>query len=214
MTHWRIALAGLAVAGYALLSYLLMTHAPQAPWAVAVILGPLLAAGFGWALRERHGPSLAAAGVAAATLAGVVLRGGVGGIDRLYVLQHAGIHFALGVSFAASLRAPPGRSLIGLFASRVHALTPAMQRYTHAVTRVWAGYFFAMTAASLLIYAFCSWHAWTVFGNLVTPVSAIALFVGEHRLRYVLHPEFERTTLAQGLHAWQQSSPRGGSGGR
>lgn len=208
MTHWRLALGLAAVAGYAFLSHLLMVRAPEAPWAVAVILGPLLLAVLAWAAqrRDRLAWLVLVAGVLA--LAAVVQRGGVGDVARLYVLQHAGVHLALALTFGLTLRAPPGRSMIGLLAARLHRLTPAMELYTHAVTRVWSAYFLAMTAASIAIYALLPWSAWSLFANLVTPLAAVALFVGEHRMRYRLHPEFERMPLAAGWRAWQQHDGR------
>ena len=215
MTHWRLALGLLAAAGYAVLSYWLMTRAPHEPWAVAVILGPLLLAAFGWALGQRHLPTMLAALIAAALLAGVVLTGGVDDLNELYVLQHAGIHAALGLSFFASLRAPSGLTVIGLLASRLHAMTPAMVDYTRQVTKVWIGYFAFMAGTSVLVYGLLPWATWSAFASLFTPLSAVALFVGEHRMRYVLHPEFERVGLIDGLRAWQGTpAAPGKAGGR
>lgn len=204
MPPWRLALGLAVVAGYMVASHLLMTHAPDAPWAVAVILGPLLLAAIAWASQRRDLTSLVSVAVAITGLVGIVVRGGVQDVNRLYVLQHAGVHLTLGLAFAMSLRAPPGRSLIGLLASRIHHLTPAMEHYTHAVTRAWSIYFLAMTAASLVVYAAMPWSAWSVFANLVTPLAAVLMFVGEHQLRYRRHPEFERVSLADGLRAWQE----------
>jgi len=36
----------------------------------------------------------------------------------------------------------------------------------------------------------------------VTPLAIVALFIGEYLLRYRLHPEFERATLAQAVRAY------------
>jgi hypothetical protein len=43
-----------------------------------------------------------------------------------------------------------------------------------------------------------------VFCNLLTPVFAVLLFVGEHVLRYVRHPEFERVSLRAALQAYRE----------
>ena len=43
---------------------------------------------------------------------------------------------------------------------------------------------------------------WAAFANLVTPLAILLLFVGEYLLRYRLHPEFERATLAQAVRAY------------
>ena len=194
------AIAGAAVVAYALASFELMAHAPGHPWAVAAMFGPLLLAlaAAGW--QRRSLPTLVACTAGTALLAAVVARGGVGDIHRLYLLQHAGIHLALGVAFALTLRrgASP---LITLLAERVHErLTPAMRAYTRSLTAAWAAYFAAMVALSLAIYALAPWPWWSLFCTVVTPAAAVAFFVGEHLWRYRRHPEFERASLGA---AWQ-----------
>ena len=208
MTTWRLALGLLAVLVYALLSHVLMVYAADRPWAVLAIFAPLLAAVFGVALRRRDGLTIVATLAVLAVLGGVVFMGGVGDVNRLYVAQHAGVHLALCGSFAATLR-PGGLSLIGRLAQQLHgSLTPAMLAYTHRLTRVWALYFFGMAALSVWIYMACAWSTWSAFANLATPLSAGAFFVGEYFLRYALHPEFERATLADAVRAYS----RGGKG--
>ena len=62
-----------------------------------------------------------------------------------------------------------------------------------------------MVALSLGLFAAAPWWWWSAFANLVTPVAAVALFVGEYLLRYRLHPEFERVTLGQALKAYRDT---------
>jgi uncharacterized membrane protein len=206
MPSWRVVAAALALAGYAVLSHGLMVVAADQPWAVVVLLGPLLLGLSALALQQRHLPSLLACMVAACGLwAYVSTHEGAHRIEQLYVLQHAGIHFALGCVFAATLRrgATP---LVTAFAARVHrTMSPALLHYTRAVTWVWSVYFGTMVALSLALFAAAPWWWWSLFANLVTPLAAVALFVGEHLLRYRLHPEFERTTLAQALKAYRDT---------
>jgi uncharacterized membrane protein len=119
--------------------------------------------------------------------------------------QHAGIHLALAGVFAATLRrgATP---LITTFALRLHrSVTPALLQYTRRVTWLWSAYFGAMVVLSLGLFAVAPWWWWSVFANLVTPVAAVALFVGEYLVRYRLHPEFERITLQQALQAYRDT---------
>lgn len=198
-----LALGGLA---YAVLSHLLMVHAAQQPWAVAALVGPALAMLTGMALQKRHRVGLLLCGAAWVGVALVAWAGGVGDVNRLYLLQHAGIHLALGLSFAASLR---GRlSMIGEIAERVHGtLPPSMVRYTRGVTGVWCGYFFAMASISCWTYAMLPWQVWSLLSNVVTPVMIASLFVGEYLLRYRLHPEFERASLADAWRAYQRPLP-------
>lgn len=195
-----LALGGLA---YAVLSHLLMVHAAAKPWAVAALMGPALVMLTGMALQRRHRVGLLLCVAAWAAVAAVALAGGVGDVNRLYVLQHAGIHLGLGLSFAATLRSR--LSMIGEIAERVHGTLPApMVRYTRRVTAVWSVYFFAMALLSCWTYAVQPWHHWSLLANVVTPVALAVLFVGEYLLRYRLHPEFERATLADAWRAYQQ----------
>lgn len=204
-SSWRVALGLAAAGGYALLSHWLMLHAADAPWAIAALLGPLLACGLGVALGTRQWPSVAAALAAAAGLVAVVVQGGLGSVNRLYLLQHAGIHLALCITFAATLRA--GRtSLIGSVAARVHGgLTPAMAAYTRRLTAVWAGYFLGMALLSPVVYATRPWSDWSLLANVITPIVVATLFVGEHLLRYRLHPEFERSGLLDTVRAYSRA---------
>jgi uncharacterized membrane protein len=207
MPPWQLALALLGFLAYAVLSHWLMLHAAGAAWAVAAILGPLLAVTIAAAWRARQWAVLGALLAAVAWLVRLVLQGGVVELSRLYVLQHAGIHLALGVGFALSLQGgAQGRlSLIGRIAQQVHGqLTPAMVAYTRQVTIAWVVYFFAMAAASVWLYLAGPWSAWSLLANLVTPVAIGAMFVGEHLLRYRLHPEFERVALMDAVRAYRR----------
>jgi uncharacterized membrane protein len=206
MPSWRVLAVALALAGYAVLSHVLMVVAADEPWAVLVLLGPLLLGVASVALQQRHLPSLLACMVAACGLwAYVNNHDGLHRIEHLYLLQHAGIHLALGCVFGATLRrgATP---LISAFAARVHrTMTPALLHYTRQVTRLWSAYFGVMVVLSVGLFAAAPWWWWSVFANLVTPVAAAALFVGEYLLRYRLHPEFERATLAQAFKAYRDT---------
>lgn len=202
--NWRLAAGVLAAGAYAVLSHWLMLHAAGEPWAVAALLGPLLLAALAVALQRRQWHMLAALALAVIGLAAVVARGGLGDMNRLYVLQHVGIHLALCASFGATLLG--GRlSLIGRVAEHVHGtLSPAMAAYTRAVTRVWTIYFAAMALVSIWIYATGAWSTWSLLANVLTPIVIAALFIGEYLLRYRLHPEFERTTLSAAVRAYSR----------
>jgi len=206
MPSWRLVAAGLALAGYALLSHMLMVLAGDKPWAVAALLGPLVLAVAGVAWQQRHLPTLLLCIAGLGWLTWVGASGQAQNINRLYLLQHAGIHLALGCAFAYTLR-PGATPLITALATRAHGtMTAARARYTRRVTALWAGYFGVMVALSLVLYTWAPWWVWSMFANLATPVAAIGLFVGEHWLRYRLHPEFERTSMLQALRAYRNTS--------
>jgi uncharacterized membrane protein len=196
----RLVLGLLAVALYALLSHFLMLHAANEPWAVAALFGPLILPCLAVAWRRRQPLLIAASLAAALALVVIVARGGLGDVRRLYLMQHAGTHLALGLTFLASLRGG-GPSLITQMARRVHALSPAMEIYTVQVTKLWIAYFLGMVAASIAVYALLPWSAWSLLANVLTPVIIGLVFVGEHWARYRLHPEFERLTLAEMVQA-------------
>lgn len=204
MPKWQFIAAALALAAYALLAHVLMVVAADRPWAIVVLLGPLLLVLLTVALQQRHPPALwASALLACAMGVYLVANDGRQRVEHLYVVQHAGIHAALGFVFAGTLRrgATP---LISVFAARVHgALTAALARYTRRLTVVWAAYFALMVLMSVGLYAWAPWWVWSLFANLFTPLAAAALFVGEYLLRYRLHPEFERATLWQALQAYR-----------
>jgi uncharacterized membrane protein len=203
--RWAGLLALLGLMGYAVLSHVLMVHAAQKPWAVIVLFGPLLLAVGGVAWHQRHALIAAAVALGVIGVSVVVWRGGVDDVNRLYVMQHAGIHVALALGFVSTLGAS-SVPLITSLAGRLHAMTPAMDAYTRRLTQLWALYFVAMAGASVLLYALAPWPAWSLFANLFAPASAVAFFVGEYWLRYRLHPEFERTSLSDAVRAYRARS--------
>ena len=207
MPVWQIAAAATALAAYAVLSHLLMVRFAQAPWAVAALFGPLLVAVAAGGWMRRQWLLLAACAALVAWLAWLVWRGGVADINRMYVLQHAGIHLALAYGFAVTLKAG-STPLISALAQRLHRqVSPALLAYTRALTGVWVAYFLGMVVLSALVYALAPWPWWSLFCNVVTPALVVALFVGEHLVRYVRHPEFERVSLRAALGAYRAMNP-------
>jgi uncharacterized membrane protein len=202
MRPWTLGLSVFGVLAYAVVSHGLMTRAAAWPWGVAVLLGPPALALAVHAWRSRRWVVLALVGTASCALAAAVARGDVAGVNLAYLVEHAGLHAALGTAFAVSVRG--NVSLVGRLAARVHALTPPMQAYTRHVTQAWALYFYAMAAASIAVWAAGSFERWSLFANFGTPLGLAAMFAGEHLLRYRLHPEFERASLRDVVHAWRR----------
>ena len=122
----------------------------------------------------------------------------------MYVGQHVAIHLLLALVFGVTLQA--GREpLVTALARRVHGgLTSEMAAYSRKVTLAWTIYFLIMAALSLALFVALPFAAWATFANLVTPVAIVAMFVGEYLLRYRLHPDFERATLAQAVRAYAE----------
>jgi uncharacterized membrane protein len=196
-----IALAAATIA-YVLVTHWLMTGAPASPWNAVIVVGPMLGAASAVAWQRRHRllaalPALAVAGLVVQAWRGHDLPAG-----SLYVSQHVAIHLLLALVFGLTLQA--GREpLVTALARRVHGtMTPAMAAYSRKVTGAWTGYFVAMATLSIVLYVVAPFDVWAAFANLVTPLAILLMFVGEYLLRYRLHPEFERATLAQAVRAY------------
>jgi len=194
MSRWRLALFLVAGLAYAGLSHWMMLYHATAPWALAALFAPLWLAVLGLGASRFGASGALLAFVVGAALIYAVSHGDAGDPNRLYVLQHVGINAVLCAWFASTLRA--GRlSLIGEFAQRIHPLSADMRIYAAKVTGVWAGYFALMAMASVAIYLSQPFGVWSLLANVLTPLCVAALFVGEHFMRYRLHPEFERSRL-------------------
>ena len=128
-------------------------------------------------------------------------------LQRAHLAEDVGIHVALALWFGSTLRAG-SVPLITRLAARIHGtLTPAKERYTRAVTRLWTAAFAALSALSLGLYALLPFPEWALFADVGSPLLLAALFFGEYALRYRLHPEFERTRVRDMWRAWRQSKP-------
>jgi uncharacterized membrane protein len=202
MSAWSLALSLVGVLAYAAISHGPMMQDAGSGWAVAVLLAPPALALATWGLRERRTLLPGLVILALAALGVAIARGGVAAVSLACLLEHAGVHIALGAVFAGSLR--DGGSLVGQLAARVHALTQAMEAYTRRVTQAWALYFFAMAALSVALWLRGSWPHWSLFASFGTPLGVATMFVGEYLLRYRLHPEFERASWRDVMHAWRR----------
>lgn len=200
----RMSLMIAAVAIYAVMSHGLMTRMPNSVLTLAVVLGPMALAALTslWQLGRRASAAVVGCAVATGLIALTQGRFSVPS-QWLYLGQHAGIHAALAIGFGSTLR-QTAVPLITLLASRMHALSANMQRYTRRVTLAWVAYFAAVCAVSLVLYACAPFAWWSLFANIGTPLSLAAMFIGEHAIRYKLHPEFTRTDLMSAVRAYRQ----------
>ncbi|MBC7955976.1 MAG: hypothetical protein H7Y33_08925 [Cytophagales bacterium] len=206
-TAVRIGALALAAIAYVAASHWLMTQTQASSWNVVIVLMPmLLALGVGsW----RSGQRLMG-GIAFLVLLVLCVQAGLGvkvPAHVLYLGQHVGFNLFLAVFFGSTLRAGH-TALITTLATRVHGghLVPAMSVYTRNVTRAWAIFFVVTVLISLALFFTASFEAWAIFANWVSPISVVLMFGGEHLLRYRLHPEFERSTVAQAIRAYMQGS--------
>ncbi len=187
-------------------SHWLMTRAPASPWNMVGVLAPMLAAvALGaWRAGQRWlgaASTLLLVALCAQAVLGLKLEPGL-----LYMAQHVGVNAVLGVGFGSTLRA--GHTpLISTLARRVHRIfTPDMAVYTRKCTIAWTLYFAGISAFSVVLYAFAPFDTWAFFANLISPITVAVMFGGEYLLRYRLHPEFERASVADAIRSYMHST--------
>lgn len=202
----RILAALLLSAAYIAFSHWLMTRAHASPWNVVLVLAPMLIAGTLGAWRARQRPLAVLAALALAALIGQACLKTPVPPALLYLAQHVGINLFLAVGFGGTLRRGH-TALITAMAARVHrSLTPDMAAYTRKLTLAWTLYFLVMVVVSLALYIWTSFDTWAFFANLLTPLAVALMFGGEFVLRYWLHPEFERASMADAIRTYMQGS--------
>ena len=193
----------LAAVAYAAGSHLLMTWFGDSPLAMLLQFGPVAVFALVglWRSGQRGLALLIAAG--SALLVERVFNGAETSPQQVYLLQYSVINSGVGLWFASSLRSG-NQPLISRVAERVHGgLDPVMAAYTRRVTMAWVIYFAVAVGVSFLLYGFADFESWSLFANVLTPIGGCTLFVGEYLLRYRLHPEFERVSMAAAVRAWR-----------
>jgi uncharacterized membrane protein len=202
----RIVAIALASVAYVLGTHWLMTRAHESPWNVVGVLSPMLAAVAVGAWKAGQRWLGAAAALLVAALCAQALLGVHVSPQMLYLAQHVGINLFLAVAFGSTLRV--GHTpLITVLASRVHRhMPPPMLVYTRKVTIAWTIYFVAISSVSVVIYLWASFDEWAFFANLLSPVTVGLMFAGEYLLRYRLHPEFERTSIADAIRSYMHAN--------
>ena len=204
--RWGLAAVGLGA--YALLAHHLVSRDAGSVLALLTLLGPMVGAAL-WGLW--HGGNRLVALVLAALAIAVLLNGSRLPVSWLYLAQHAGIHLGLAWWFGRTLRG--GREpFITQLARRLHdPMQPTMVVYTRHVTLAWTVYFVAIAGSSFVLFALVQFAlaplaTWSLFANVLTPVSLVAMFAIEYLLRYRLHPEFDRVAFLDAVRAYRASA--------
>jgi len=201
-----VARALLGIAGillYSLAMHYTSAVNPNRDWAAALVIAPFLGAALLIAWRSPRRMlqlTVCATAIAALALFWPRLTAHVG---WLYLLQHAGIYFLLGLMFGRTLvhqRTP----LCTQFASfMTDHMTPRVCRYTRQVTVAWTVFFFATASISALLFFFSSFENWSIFANLLGLPLLGTMFTVEFAIRLrVLAPE-ERGSLRKTWQAWK-----------
>ena len=197
--RWRrrlqCAAAGVLLAAYAGLSHYCNSVDGAHDLGAALALGPLTLLALILAWRSTP-PPLA-----------LLLTGGLAGLlytlwplfkqnyALFYLVQESGIYSLLGLSFARSLM-PNRVALCTQLADQVHGpLSPREVLYTRRVTLAWAVFFFAVAAASVLLYALAPFRIWSVYINFCMLPLVGAMFVAEYFVRRRALPETRRAGL-------------------
>jgi uncharacterized membrane protein len=204
----------------AVIAYAAATH-----WAVAsghadtlgraLALAPVLA-GLVWlAVRPRRPPwvRLAAAATGLA-LAGLALRRSTSALGLLYPLPSVLVYGTLLWMFARTL-APGREALVTSLARHVHGTLPdEITAYTRQVNWAWCVFFAAMVLTSLLLFAFASLPAWSLFVNVLSLPLIAAMFVAEYVYRVLRYRRFSHASLITSVRAFQELGRGAASPGR
>jgi uncharacterized membrane protein len=194
---------------YIAVSHWLMTAAPATPWNAVLVLAPMLVAIAWGAWRGGQRPLAALSALSVVALCVQASLPKPLSAQVLYLAQHVGTNVFLAVGFGGTLRAGQ-QALITRLARSVHRqFTPEMAAYTRKLTLAWTVYFVAMALLSLGLYAFARFETWALFANVLTPLAVAVMFGGEYWLRYRLHPDFERTSLADAVRSYMHSGKPG-----
>lgn len=124
----------------------------------------------------------------------------------LYFIQHAGAMTLLGITFGSTLGKSHGGALCSRIASLIipEQLDAAYLHYTWKVTLAWTFYFAISAALSVLLFFFAPIKAWSIFANLLTPVSLGVMFVGEYLIRLRLIPDGPRVSVTATIQAYRE----------
>lgn len=126
----------------------------------------------------------------------------------LYFIQHAGAMALLGIAFGSTLGSCHAQALCSRIASLIvpEPLDAAYLRYTWQVTLAWTMFFAISAALSVLLFFFAPIEAWSIFANLLSPLSIGAMFVGEYLIRLRLIPDGPRVNVAATIQAYRKYS--------
>jgi uncharacterized membrane protein len=126
-------------------------------------------------------------------------------VNWLYFMQHVGAMSLLAITFGSTL----GRSDEDALCSRVTRLLlpspadPVYMRYTWKVTLVWTAYFILSAMLSVGLFFFGPLTVWSLFANLLTPVTVGLMFVAEYLVRVRVLPDREHYSIAQIIQAYR-----------
>jgi uncharacterized membrane protein len=124
----------------------------------------------------------------------------------IYFIQHAGAMTILGITFGSTLGNTHAAALCSRIASFI--VTEPLDRnylcYTWKVTLAWTIYFAISATLSVLLFFFAPIEAWSIFANLLTPLSLGIMFVVEYVIRLRALPDGPHVSIAATIQAYRE----------
>jgi uncharacterized membrane protein len=210
----RLQLAALVafVVAYSSLSHYANSAATTHDLALGLALVPVLGLSLvliGRWTRPRTRPPIV---VTAAALAALLLRHYWPVLESnfaaVYLLQEGGFYGLMAASFGLSL-AGSDVALCTRLADKLHGPLSAQEvLYTRRVTAAWALFFAAITAATLLLFAYAPLRVWSLFANFcVVPLIAL-MFIAEYAVRRRVLPHVRRQGLLAAVQVYFARTPK------
>ena len=213
----RLVTLGVAamVIGYAATAHWAVASGHADTLGIALALAPVLV-GLVWlSARTRQPRWVRLSALAAALgLAMFATRRATLAVSLLYPLPSILVYGGLLWIFARTL--VPGReALVTRLARQVHgALPDDITAYTRHVTWAWCVFFAAMGLTSVLLFAFASLPAWSLFVNVLGLPLLCAMFVAEYIYRVLRYRHFSHSPLIASVRAFHEFGRGAASPGR
>lgn len=196
----KIILTAIGIIAYIVLMYL-SASGPDAA-ARTVVLTVLAWQGFAVAILWGSGKRALALLVAAPAILLFVFFDQLKHFEWLCLVPNILVNGSLFLFFARTLFGER-TALITQLALRVHGSIPApIRAYTRTLTYVWSAFFLLSIVASLALYFFVSFAAWSLFTNVYALPIMIAMFALEYLYRRLRFPWFEHVPIMAGIKAF------------
>ena len=204
----KIIVAAIVAVAYIVLMYL-SASAPDAA-ARTVVLTVLAWQGFAVAILWSSGKRTLALLVAAPVILLFVFYDDLKHVEWLCLVPNILVNGSLFLLFARTLIGDK-TALITELAVKVHSQLPGglpapIRAYTRVLTYVWSGFFLLSILASLILYFFVSFSAWSLFTNVYALPIMLALFALEYLYRRLKYPWFEHVPIMAGIKAFASLS--------
>ena len=128
----------------------------------------------------------------------------------LYFVQHVGAMTLLGLVFGSTLASTHAEALCSRMASLMipEPLGADYFRYTWNVTLAWTIYFAVSAALSILLFFYAPIQAWSIFADVLTPVTLGLMFAVEYLVRRRVLPNGPSPSIAATIKAYRLFNQR------